>query len=107
MRIAGIKEIKTNPGIISNAIEDHQYLLISKRGKPIAIATSLDDEVFDIGLKKWIVIQAFKTGSLSLGQLSRALDTSYTETTKLLNLLNIPLLDYDLDDEMDVIDSLS
>ena len=103
MRIAGIKEIKTNPGIISNAIEDHQYLLISKRGKPIAIATSLDDEVFDIGLKKWIVIQAFKAGNLSLGQLSRALDTNYTETTKLLNLLNIPLLD----DEMNVIDSLS
>lgn len=107
MRIAGIKEIKTNPGLISKAVDDHQYLLISKRGKPIAIATSLDDEVFDVGLKKWILIQAFKNGSLSLGQLSSALDMSYTETTKLLKLLNIPMLDYDLDDEMDVIDSLS
>ena len=107
MRIAGIKEIKTNPGLISKAVEDNQYLLISKRGKPIAIATSLDDEVFDVGLKKWLVIQAFKTGGLSLGQLSRALDKTYTETTNLLKLLNIPLLDYDLDDEMDVIDSLS
>jgi len=105
--MAGIKEIKTNPGLISKAIEDHQYLLISKRGKPIAIATALDDKVFDIGLKKWILIQAFKTGDLSLGQLSRSLDKTYTETGKLLDLLNIPLLDYALDDEMDTIDSLS
>ena len=107
MRMAGIKEIKTNPGLISKAIEGHEYLLISKRGKPIAIATSLDDEVFDVGLKNWIVIQAFKNGSLSIGQLSRALDKNFTETTKLLNLLNIPLLDYDLEDEIDVIESLS
>lgn len=106
MKMAGIKEIKTNPGLISKAIEDHQYLLISKRGKPIAIATSLDDEIFDVGLKKWLVLQAFKNGNLSLGQLSRALDKTYTETTKLLQLLNIPLLDYDLNDEMDVVENL-
>jgi len=105
--MAGIKEIKTNPGLISKAIEDHQYFLISKIGKPIAIATALDDKVFDVGLKKWILIQAFKSGDLSLGQLSRSLGKTYTETTKLLSLLNIPLLDYNLDDEMDVIDSLS
>jgi predicted HTH domain antitoxin len=107
MQMAGIKEIKANPGLISKTIEDHQYLLISKRGKPIAIATALDDEVFDVGLKKWILIQAFKRGDLSLGQLSRSLDKSYSETAKLLNLLKIPLLDYDLEDEMDVVDSLS
>lgn len=107
MRIAGIKEIKENPGIISKTIEEHEYLLISKRGKPIAIATALDDKIFDVGLKKWILIQAFKRGDLSLGQLSRSLNKSYSETTKLLNILNIPLLDYDLEDEMGVVDNMS
>ncbi len=107
MQMAGIKDIKMNPGLISKAVENHQYLLISKRGKPIAIATALDDRVFDIGLKKWLLIQAFKNGDLSLGQLSRALDKTYTETTRLLHLLEIPTLDYDLADEMDVIDQLS
>ncbi len=94
MQSIGIKEIKANPAVISKAIEDHQYLLISKRGKPIAIATALDDKVFDLGLKKWILIKAFENGSLSLGQLSRALDQSYTKTVNLLDLLNIPTLDY-------------
>jgi hypothetical protein len=106
MQFVGIKEIKMNPAIISKAIEDHQYLLISKRGKPIAIATALDDKVFDLGLKKWILIKAFENGSLSLGQLSCALYQSYTKTVKLLDLLNIPTLAYDLDDELDTIDSL-
>ena len=107
MQMAGIKEIKENSGLISKTIEDHQYLLISKRDKPIATATALDDEVFDVGLKKWILIQAFKCSDLSLGQLSRSLDKSYAETIKLLNLLNIPSPNYELKDEMDVIDSLS
>ncbi|MCK5810630.1 MAG: type II toxin-antitoxin system Phd/YefM family antitoxin, partial [Cocleimonas sp.] len=106
MKSVGIKEIKTNPGIISKTIEDHQYLLISKRGKPIAVATSLDDEVFDMGLKKWILLQAFKNGSLSLGQLSKALNQSYSKTLKLLELLKIPALDYDLEDELDTINGL-
>ncbi len=106
MQAIGIKEIKANPAVISKAIEDHQYLLISKRGKPIAIATALDDKVFDLGLKKWILIKAFENGSLSLGQLSRALALSYTKTVILLDLLNIPILYYDLDDVLDTIETL-
>ena len=39
-------------------------------------------------------------GALSLGQLSRALDISYMETVELLDLLKIPVLDYDLKDDL-------
>ena len=100
MKSIGIKELKSNPGVISKTIEAGEYLLISKRGKPIAIATSLDDEVLDMGLKKWILIDSFKQGVLSLGQLSRALDTSYMETVEMLDLLKIPVIEYDLKDDL-------
>lgn len=100
MKSIGIKELKSNPGLISKTIEAGEYLLISKRGKPIAIATSLDDKVLDMGLKKWILIDSFKQGALSLGQLSRALAISYMETVELLDLLKIPVLDYDLKDDL-------
>jgi len=106
MRTVGIKEIKSNPGIIAKTIEKNEYLMISKRGKPIAVATSLDDDVFDHGLKNWLLIKAFKEGSLSLAQLSKALDKSYSETTDLLGLLKIPVLDYDLKDDLQTIESL-
>lgn len=104
MQSIGIKEIKSNPGIIAKTLEDHQYLMISKRGKPIAVATSLDDEVFEHGLKKWLLIKAFKEGSLSLGQLSKALDKNYAETAELLSVLKIPVVDYDLKDDLPFID---
>lgn len=100
MHTLGIKEIKQNPGLISKAVENNELLFISKRGKPIAVATALDDEVFDFGLKKWILIKAFESGSLSLGQLVKSLNQSYSETLELLDMLKIPSLDYSLDDEM-------
>ena len=100
MKSIGIKELKSNPGLISKTLESGEYLLISKRGKPIAIATSLNDAVLDMGLKKWILIDSFKRGALSLGQLSKSLDIPYMETVKLLDLLKIPVLDYDLEDDL-------
>ena len=107
MKAVGIKELKTNPGLISKAIESDDYLLISKRGRPNSIPTSLDNGGLDFVLKKWLLIQAYSKGNLSLGQLASALDQSYSKTLKLLGTLGIPTLDYDLDDELDTIEDLS
>jgi predicted HTH domain antitoxin len=108
MITAGIKEIKLNPSLITKAVEDKdEYLFISKRGKPIAVALSLDNNIFNFGFKKWILIKAYKKGDLSLGQLSKALDKPYIETMKMLSLLDIDILDYDLDEELKTIEKLS
>jgi len=103
----GIKEIKNNPSIITKGVEDKDnYLFISKRGKPIAVAMSLENEVFNHGFKKWVLIKAYKHGDLSLGQLSKALKLSYVETMEMLGVLGISVIDYDLDDEIDTIERL-
>jgi predicted HTH domain antitoxin len=100
----GIKEIKNNPSIITKGVEDKDnYLFISKRGKPIAVAMSLDNEIFDYGFKKWILIKAYKKGDLSLGQLAKALDLSYLDTMQMLGALGIAVIDYDLDDDLEAI----
>jgi len=106
MQSVGIKEIKSNPGIISKTVEADELLFISKRGKPIAVATALDDAVFEHGLKKWILIKAFEKGDLSLGQLAKSLNQSYSQTIDLLNTLKIPLLDYPLEDELKTVENL-
>jgi len=107
MLTAGIKEIKNNPSIITKLVENSdEYLFISKRGKPIAVALSLDNDIFDHGFKKWILIQAYKKGDLSLGQLSKALDQSYAKTMEMLSLLSIDVIDYDLEDDMQSINKL-
>jgi hypothetical protein len=66
MLSVGIKEIKNNPSIITKGVENNdEYLFISKRGKPIAVALSLNNEVFDYGFRKWVLIKAYKKGDLS------------------------------------------
>ena len=107
MLTVGIKEIKNNPSIITKGVEDsNNYLFISKRGKPIAVAMSLDNEVFDHGFKKWILIKAYKKGDLSLGQLSKALEQSYQDTMQMLGVLGVAVIDYDLEDDMLTIEKL-
>lgn len=107
MLTVGIKELKNNPSIISKGVENKDdYLFISKRGTPIAVAISLDNEVFDHGFKKWILIKAYKKGDLSLGQLSKSLNQSYQDTMKMLGTLGIAVLDYELEDDMATIEKL-
>ena len=107
MLTVGIKEIKDNPSIITKSVEDKdEYLFISKRGKPIAVAISLENEIFDYGFKKWILIKAYKKGDLSLGQLSKALGKSYQDTMAMLGLLGVEVFDYDLEDELESIEEL-
>jgi len=49
----GIKEIKNNPSLITKGVaSEDEYIFISKRGKPIAMAISLENEIFDYGFKK-------------------------------------------------------
>jgi hypothetical protein len=55
--------------------------------------------------KTLLLTHAYASGSLSLGQLTHALEMSYSDIAKLLNLLNIPVLDYDLADEMDTLEN--
>jgi len=107
MLSVGIKEIKNNPSVITNGVKDsNEYLFISKRGKPIAVAMSLDNEVFDYGFKKWILIKAYKKGDISLGQLSKALNLSYSDTMEMLGLLGIEVIDYDLNDDINTLEKL-
>ena len=93
----GLKELKNNPSILAKGVEDKdEYLFISKRGKPIALAMGLDNEVFEHGFKKWVLIKAYEKGDLSLGQLSKSLNKSYLDTMQMLSVLGIAVLDYDM-----------
>ena len=107
MLTIGIKEIKNNPSIITKGVEDKDnYIFISKRGKPIAVAMSLDNDVFEYGFKKWVLIKAYAKGDLSLGQLSKALKLSYVDTMKMLGALGIAVIDYELADDLNTIEKL-
>ena len=57
-------------------------------------------------IKKENLIQAYKQGDLSLGQLSKVLDLSYLETMQMLTSLEIAVIDYNLEDDLKTITKL-
>jgi predicted HTH domain antitoxin len=106
MQTVGIKELRTNPSVLSKAFENRDYLLITRRGKPIGIAAAFDDDVLDVGFKKWIALRSFASGDLSLGQVARVFEKSKEEMMRLLSKFGIPIADYDLAEELETLDGL-
>ncbi len=105
MKTIGIKDLQINPAILTRSLEADEYTMITKRSKPIGIAISFDDRIVTDGLKTALMIDAYKKGYLSLGQLSKALDMNQKRVLKLLSLMGIDVVDYDFEDDMKFMDS--
>ncbi len=106
MNIIGIKELQTNPGKLSQTFSKNDYLLITKSGKPIGLALPFSSGFLENGMKPWMALKAFEMGDLSLGQLAKTLEKTKVETMEMLARLNIPIADYDLQEDLDAIDTL-
>ena len=106
MNIIGIKELQTNPGKLSKTFSEDDYLLITRRGKPIGIALPFSSGFLEQGMKPWMALKAFEMGDLSLGQLAKTLGKTKVETMEMLGRLNIPLASYDLQEDLDAIEAL-
>jgi len=105
MQTIGIKELQTNPAILTRSLEADEYTMITKRSKPIGMAFSFDDAIITDGLKTALMIDAFKKGYLSMGQFAKALNMGQEEAMKLLDVMGVDVIDYDFDDDMKFMDS--
>lgn len=103
MNIMGIKELQTNPGKLSQSFNNDEYVLITKRGKPVGVALPFGHEVMEQGLKPWMTLKAFEAGDLSLGQLANSFNKTKTDMLETLSLLNIVVADYDLNEDMNTL----
>jgi predicted HTH domain antitoxin len=79
--------------------------MITKRGKPLGIATSFDDDILRHGFLEDLVLKAFTKGSISFSQLSKSLKLTKKETMRLLGTLDIPITDYKLKEDLKGIES--
>jgi len=106
MQTVGIKALQTNPGVLSKALDNGDYLLITRHGKPIGIAAAFDDGLLDLGFRKWIAVRSFQTGDLSLGQVAQVFDKPREETMRILAELGIAIADYDLAEDLETLELL-
>lgn len=106
MNSLGIKDLQTNPARLTRALEAHEYTLITRHSKPIGIALSFDDEILNSGVKTAILLDAYKSSAISLGQFCKALGISKKKAMKMLSLMNIDVIDYDFNDDLKTINNL-
>ena len=65
--------------------------------------SSFTDDLFKQGFLQWIGIQGFKSGDLTLRQLAGLLKTDVENTINTLNSLNIPVIDYNFEEDLETI----
>jgi len=106
MQTIGIKELQTNPAILTKALEAKHYAMITKRSTPIGIAVSFDDAILSQGLKTFLLIDGYKTGQLSLGQVAKSLDISKQKAMHLLSMMGIDVLEHDFEDELSTLEKM-
>lgn len=105
MQTVGIRDLQLNPASFTKPLESNEFVMITKRGKPLGIATAFNDTILKHGLMESIVLKAFNQGDISLGQLASALQLTKHETMKYLALVNIPVTDYNLDEDLETIEA--
>ncbi len=104
MQTIGIKELQTNPALLTRSLEADEYTMITKRSKPIGMAFSFDDTIVTDGLKTALMIDAYKKGYLSMGQFANALNLHHEDAMKLLSMMGVDVIDYDFEDDMKFMD---
>ncbi len=105
MQTIGIRELQTNPAIFTKALENNEFTMITKRSTPIGVAIAFDDTILSKGLKTSLLIEAYKNGSLSMGQLSRTLGASTEDTMQMLSMMGINVIDYDFKEDLSSMDA--
>ncbi|MCP4699136.1 MAG: type II toxin-antitoxin system Phd/YefM family antitoxin [Gammaproteobacteria bacterium] len=106
MKTLGIRQLKTNPGQLSQILEKDEYLLITRHGEPLGVAIPFSSRLMEQGLERWLALKAFESGDLTLGQLAKALKKSKAETLNTLGQLGISTADYDLAEDLETIEML-
>jgi predicted HTH domain antitoxin len=94
MKTVGIRDLQVNPASFTRPLESNEFVMITKHGKPLGVATSFDNEVLQHGVMESIVLQAFERGDISLGQLAKSLKLTKEEAMQYLSMLKIPVTDY-------------
>ena len=100
MQTIGIRDLQINPATLTKALESKEYTMITKRSTPIGIAVALDDHILSKGLKTSLLIDGYKSGNISLGQLAKSLSISKQKAMHLLDMMGIDCVEYDFKDDM-------
>jgi len=103
MRTITINNFNDNYNLIDNSLQNNEYLLVTNKNNAIGLLSSFNEDLYKQGFLQWIGIKAFKDGDLTLRQLAGLLKFDLESTISLLNSLNIAIIDYDFNDDLETL----
>ena len=100
MQTVGIRDLQKNPAVFTQPLENNEFVMITKHGKPLGVATSFEEDILRQGFWESLVLSAFKKGDISLSQLAKSLKLSKNKTMKLLAIHAIPVTEYKIEEDL-------
>jgi len=103
MKTLTINDFNTNKGLLNKSLTTEEFVLITENDNAIGLLYTFSDDLFKQGFLQWIGIKAFQTGDLTLRQLAGMLKLNVEDAIKMLNNLNIPVVDYDFNEDLETL----
>ena len=100
MKSVAIRDLKNNPSSMTKYLDNKESVFVTRHNKPIGVTIPLNDDTLSIGIKKLLVLEQYKNGTISLGKMAELLGLSKDEAMSLLNSLNIDFLELNKDELM-------
>jgi prevent-host-death family protein len=103
------RDLRNNVGGLMKDAEAGEMALITKRGKPTAIALPFDKKLLSLGLNRSFALRLYEQKLTTLVQSAKIADVSIYDFLDMLKETNIPVVDYpesELKQELEVLDNL-
>ena len=105
MDVFSVRDLRINSSTLLKGAEEGRLSLITKRGRPSALAVPFDERLCKLGVNRDLALHLFEAGSVSLAKAAKIAGVSIDQFLSLLASAGIPAVDYppeELDDEMKV-----
>ncbi|MVF14807.1 type II toxin-antitoxin system Phd/YefM family antitoxin [Ketobacter sp. MCCC 1A13808] len=106
MKTIGIKEIRTNPGLVTQASEAQELVLVTNRGKPVSIVVPLTERILEHGLPVALAHHLLRENIVGLRQASKIAGLQIEAFLNTLKGTGIVVVDQSEDDVIDDLKTL-
>ena len=103
------RDLRNNVGGLMKDAETGGIALITKRGKPTAVALPFDKKLLSLGLDKSFALRLYEQKLTTLVQSAKIAEVSIYDFLDMLKATNIPVVDYpeaDFNKELESLKSL-
>lgn len=110
MQNIAIRELKTNPSLLTKYLDEGQSVFVTKHGRPVGLTIPLTDDLFSMGIKKAVALEQYKNGVISMGKMAEIIGISKKEAMRLLNDFRIEWVELsqnELDEQMALMENLT